>query len=280
MRPGSRAPGRDPRRGHRQRRRPADHDQRVPDGYVWQDPLFSPDGTKVLVHQFIQNTTRSRRWRVIDVLDGSVTTMGPTTRESAAGHGAFSHRTGPRILATYPDDKHDLDVRRRTSGNGHVGSDLGHQRSDLAAPGSLSRTRSRRGSPTCGPRRTSPTPGTPQRARTDPSALGDFSTRSVHDRDRRWYCPPTSRRSSVGRIGGCPTRRAVEQPSPCLPNRPPPTYADQPSRSPWVAQLAPDGPPRPLEADARDRRRDRRRRHRRRRDGLLRPARHADSGCC
>ncbi len=27
-------------------------------------------------------------------------------------------------------------------------------------------------------------------------------------------------------------------------------YADQPSRSPWVAQLAPDGPPRPLDADA------------------------------
>jgi glycine/D-amino acid oxidase-like deaminating enzyme len=28
-------------------------------------------------------------------------------------------------------------------------------------------------------------------------------------------------------------------------------YADQPSRSPWIAQLAPDGPPRPLDADAR-----------------------------
>ena len=27
-------------------------------------------------------------------------------------------------------------------------------------------------------------------------------------------------------------------------------YADQPSRSPWVAQLAPDGPPRPLDSDA------------------------------
>ena len=27
-------------------------------------------------------------------------------------------------------------------------------------------------------------------------------------------------------------------------------YRDLPSRSPWVAQLAPDGPPRPLEADA------------------------------
>lgn len=27
-------------------------------------------------------------------------------------------------------------------------------------------------------------------------------------------------------------------------------YADQPNRSPWIAQLAPDGPPRPLDADA------------------------------
>src|SRR5215212_482933 len=27
-------------------------------------------------------------------------------------------------------------------------------------------------------------------------------------------------------------------------------YEDQPSRSPWIAQFAPDGPPRPLEADA------------------------------
>ena len=27
-------------------------------------------------------------------------------------------------------------------------------------------------------------------------------------------------------------------------------YPDQPSRSPWIAQLAPDGPPRPLVADA------------------------------
>jgi glycine/D-amino acid oxidase-like deaminating enzyme len=29
----------------------------------------------------------------------------------------------------------------------------------------------------------------------------------------------------------------------------PAAYPDQPSRSPWVAQMAPDGPPRPLEAD-------------------------------
>ena len=31
---------------------------------------------------------------------------------------------------------------------------------------------------------------------------------------------------------------------------PPTAYEDQPSRSPWIAQLEPDGPPRPLEADA------------------------------
>src|SRR6478672_290212 len=28
-------------------------------------------------------------------------------------------------------------------------------------------------------------------------------------------------------------------------------YAEQPSRSPWIAQLVPDGPPRPLEGDDR-----------------------------
>src|SRR5258705_5880371 len=27
-------------------------------------------------------------------------------------------------------------------------------------------------------------------------------------------------------------------------------YADQPNRSPWIAQMRPDGPPRPLDADA------------------------------
>ena len=27
-------------------------------------------------------------------------------------------------------------------------------------------------------------------------------------------------------------------------------YPDQPSRSPWITQLAPDGPPRPLDGDA------------------------------
>src|SRR6185436_18317549 len=29
-----------------------------------------------------------------------------------------------------------------------------------------------------------------------------------------------------------------------------PMYEDQPSRSPWIAQMAPDGPPRPLDLDA------------------------------
>src|SRR5437764_5630405 len=29
----------------------------------------------------------------------------------------------------------------------------------------------------------------------------------------------------------------------------PRVYADQPNRSPWIAQLAPDGPPQPLGAD-------------------------------
>ena len=42
----------------------------------------------------------------------------------------------------------------------------------------------------------------------------------------------------------------MEQPPPLAGDPAAATYEDQPSRSPWVAQLAPDGPPRPLEADA------------------------------
>ena len=41
----------------------------------------------------------------------------------------------------------------------------------------------------------------------------------------------------------------MQEPVPAGPS-PAGTYEDQPSRSPWVAQLAPDGPPRPLDADA------------------------------
>jgi glycine/D-amino acid oxidase-like deaminating enzyme len=42
----------------------------------------------------------------------------------------------------------------------------------------------------------------------------------------------------------------VESPPPVPARQAAAAYTDQPSRSPWVAQLAPDGPPRPLAADA------------------------------
>jgi len=69
--------------------------------YLWQDPSFSPDGTKVLVHQFIQNTDPPvAQLAVIDVVDGRVTTMGPTTENPQPEMG-FSP-DGTKILATYP----------------------------------------------------------------------------------------------------------------------------------------------------------------------------------
>ena len=84
--------------------------------YLWQDPFFSPDGTKVLVHQFIQNTSVAQV-AVIDVLDGSVTTMGPTTENPQPDMG-FSP-DGTEILATYPTTGTTWMFDAK-SGKGHV----------------------------------------------------------------------------------------------------------------------------------------------------------------
>jgi Tol biopolymer transport system component len=86
--------------------------------YLWQDPSFSPDGTKVLVHQFIQNTNPPvGQLAVIDVIDGSVTTMGPTTENPQPDMG-FSP-DGAKILATYPTTSTTW-MFDATSGRGQV----------------------------------------------------------------------------------------------------------------------------------------------------------------
>ena len=59
---------------------------------------------------------------------------------------------------------------------------------------------------------------------------------------------------------------------------PVPTWSDLPSRSPWIAQLAPDGPPRPLDADAATDVAIVGAGIAGRRDGVLHPARHARAG--
>ena len=50
----------DPDRRHRHRRRPYPHDRAYHDGYVWQNPRFSPDGTHMLVRP-VPPGTRHRR---------------------------------------------------------------------------------------------------------------------------------------------------------------------------------------------------------------------------
>ena len=67
---------------------------------------------------------------------------------------------------------------------------------------------------------------------------------------------------------------AVEGDTPIAP------YPDRPNRSPWIAQLRPDGPPRPLDADADDGRGDRGCRDRRCRDRVLHAPRDRPTGCC
>jgi glycine/D-amino acid oxidase-like deaminating enzyme len=56
-----------------------------------------------------------------------------------------------------------------------------------------------------------------------------------------------ARRSSTG---GSPPGPAIGTPGRSTPAASPPAYASHPNRSPWIAQLAADGPPRPLGSDA------------------------------
>jgi len=70
------------------------------DHFVWQTPAFSPDGTQILVHRFIQGTDRS----LVAVLRadgaGPAIVMGPETGNPAAN--PFFSPDGTKILAEYP----------------------------------------------------------------------------------------------------------------------------------------------------------------------------------
>lgn len=86
--------------------------------YLWQDPWFSPDGSKVIVDQFLQNTDPPvAQVAVIDVVGGSVTTIGPTTQGALPDRG-FSP-DGTEILATYPTTSTTW-MFDANSGQGHV----------------------------------------------------------------------------------------------------------------------------------------------------------------
>jgi Tol biopolymer transport system component len=68
--------------------------------YLWQGAQFSPDGTKVLVHQFVQNSNPVvAQLAVIDVADGAVTTIGPMSQNPQPD--AMFSPDGTKILATY-----------------------------------------------------------------------------------------------------------------------------------------------------------------------------------
>jgi hypothetical protein len=70
------------------------------DHYVWQTPSFSPDGTQILVHRFIQGTYQS----LVAVLRadgaGPAIVMGPETENPPAN--PFFSPDGTQILAEYP----------------------------------------------------------------------------------------------------------------------------------------------------------------------------------
>ena len=70
--------------------------------YLWQGPQFSPDGTKLLVHRFVQNTDPVVSQLVVIAVDGdgSEITVGPTT-VNPQPDATFSP-DGTRILATFP----------------------------------------------------------------------------------------------------------------------------------------------------------------------------------
>jgi hypothetical protein len=70
------------------------------DHFVWQTPAFSPDGTQILVHRFIQGTDHS----LVAVLRadgaGPAIVMGPETANPPAN--PFFSPDGTQILAEYP----------------------------------------------------------------------------------------------------------------------------------------------------------------------------------
>ena len=71
----------------------------VYDGYVWQNPWFSPDGTHLLLPRFLQGTTSSQVAILTTDGSGEATVMGPTTENPPAD--AIYSPDGATIIATY-----------------------------------------------------------------------------------------------------------------------------------------------------------------------------------
>ena len=69
------------------------------DGYVWQNPWFSPDGRRILVYRFIQGTTTSQMAILASDGSGAATDMvqRPTTRRADAMYSP----DGTTIVVTY-----------------------------------------------------------------------------------------------------------------------------------------------------------------------------------
>jgi WD40 repeat protein len=70
------------------------------DHYVWQTPAFSPDGSQILVHRFIQGTYQSQVAVLRADGAGPAIVMGPETGNPAAN--PFFSPDGTKILAEYP----------------------------------------------------------------------------------------------------------------------------------------------------------------------------------
>lgn len=70
------------------------------DHYVWQTPAFSPDGTQILVHRFIQGTNQSQVAVLRADGAGPAIVMGPATGNPSAN--PFFSPDGTQILAEYP----------------------------------------------------------------------------------------------------------------------------------------------------------------------------------
>ena len=89
------------------------------DGAVWQTPQFSPDGTKILLHRFIQGMATPQSQIAVIAADGvgSPIIMGPVT-ENPPANPLFSP-DGTKILAEYPALKTTW-IFDADGGNGHV----------------------------------------------------------------------------------------------------------------------------------------------------------------
>lgn len=73
------------------------------DGAIWQTPQFSPDGTHLLVYRFIAtsgNDPGGAHLAIMDVADGSATTMGPLSQNPQPA--AIFSPDGTKIVADYP----------------------------------------------------------------------------------------------------------------------------------------------------------------------------------